>query len=242
MANETVHHHVQFIDVTYKVHRRILVSHLNFRIGKGETLVLLGRSGSGKTTTMKLINHLLMPTHGEVLVEEKSTTDTFAIIVRGEDAQKLNLQKISQLTDYDAEFQPAFSYEFFERPDGYPGFSKKYGLEFAKRPKMMQLGLMYRALAFNQVDLIVANSTDGLIKKLDLFILEDDRQYFPPYEAVPIVRQETLANYPQVKEAIGQLSGVITSQDMQAMNYQVDGEFRKIPEVVQEFLQSKGLI
>jgi glycine betaine/choline ABC-type transport system substrate-binding protein len=107
---------------------------------------------------------------------------------------------------------------------------------------MMQLGLMYRALAFNQVDLIVANSTDGLIKKLDLFILEDDRQYFPPYEAVPIGRQETLANYPQVKEAIGQLSGVITSQDMQAMNYQVDGEFRKIPEVVQEFLQSKGLI
>ncbi|NER35261.1 MAG: ABC transporter substrate-binding protein [Oscillatoria sp. SIO1A7] len=168
--------------------------------------------------------------------------NTYAILVRAEDARKYNLKKVSQLAELDSQFQPGFGYEFIERLDGFPGLVEKYNLDFTKRPKTMAEGLMYRALAFNQVDVVAGNSTDGRIKKLDLFMLEDDLKYFPPYEAVPIFRKDTLAKYPELREAIAQLAGKISATEMQEMNYQVDGEFRKLEEVVTEFLESKGLI
>lgn len=168
--------------------------------------------------------------------------NTYAILVRGEDARKYNIKKISQLAELDSQFQAGFGYEFIERLDGFPGLVEKYGLNFAKRPKTMAEGLMYRALAFNQVDVVAGNSTDGRIEKLDLFMLEDDLNYFPPYEPVPIVRQDTLAKHPELREAIAQLAGTITAAEMQEMNYQVDGEFRKVEDVAREFLESKGLI
>lgn len=165
--------------------------------------------------------------------------NTFAIVIRGEDAQRLNIQTLSQAAQYTPQWQAGFGYEFSERPDGLPGLAKTYKLQFAKPPQIMDLGLIYRALLQKQIDLTAGNSTDGQIARLGFVILKDDKRYFPPYEAVPIVRQSTLAQYPQLEPAIAKLKGLITAAEMQQMNYQVEGELRDVKDVVREFLARK---
>jgi glycine betaine/choline ABC-type transport system substrate-binding protein len=168
--------------------------------------------------------------------------DTFAIEIRGEDARQLNLKTISQTAAYTPKWRPGFGYEFMERPDGYQGLVSTYGLRFEEQPRIMDLGLLTRALKDKQVDLIAGNTTDGLIPALDLFVLDDDRRYFPPYEAVPVIRRETLQQHPEVGEALAQLANKISDQDMQQLNYAVDGQHRDIKEVVHQFLERKGLL
>ncbi len=167
--------------------------------------------------------------------------NTFAMIVRGEDARKLKLQTISQAAQYTPQWQAGFGYEFLNREDGFPGLAKTYGLRFTKLPRVMDLGLIYRALVDRQVDLVAGNSTDAQIARLDLAVLQDDKHYFPPYQAAPIVRQATLKKYPQLRQAIAQLGGLINEEEMRRLNYQVESELRDIKEVVREFLQSKEL-
>lgn len=179
---------------------------------------------------------------GLEVTEPLGFENTFAMVVRGSDARRLNIQTLSQAAQYTPQWQAGFGYEFIEREDGFPGLSKTYGFKFVKRPQIMDLGLMYRALVDKKVDLVAGNSTDGQIARLGLVILKDDKQYFPPYEAVPVVRQETLKKYPQLRKAFQQLGGAISAKEMQRMNYQVEGEFRKVEDVVREFLQSKGLL
>jgi len=167
--------------------------------------------------------------------------DTFAIVIRGEDARRLQLQTISQAAAYSPQWRPGFGYEFMERPDGYKGLVATYGLRFAASPRIMDLGLLTRALKEKQIDLIAGNTTDGLIPALDMFVLRDDRNYFPPYEAVAVMRQETISWHPEVAQALDDLAGKISDQDMQRLNYAVDGNHRDIKEVVREFLHTKGL-
>ena len=123
--------------------------------------------------------------------------DTFAMEIRGEDARRLNLDSFSS-SSFAPKWRAGFGYEFMERPDGYPGLAATYGLHFAEQPRIMDLGLLARALKDHQIDLAAGNATDGLIPALDLFVLEDDRHYFPPYEAVPVIRQQTLQQHPEV--------------------------------------------
>jgi len=167
--------------------------------------------------------------------------NTFAIEIRGEDARRLGLRTISQAAPYAPQWRAGFGYEFMERADGYKGLAATYGLRFAESPRIMDLGLIARALKNKQVDLIAGNMTDGLIPTLDLFVLEDDRHYFPPYEAVPIVRQDVLARHPEVGQALATLAGKISDDDMRRLNYAVDGEHRDVKEVVREFRRGKGL-
>jgi len=167
--------------------------------------------------------------------------DTFAIVIRGEDARRLELATLSEAAAYTPEWRPGFGYEFMERPDGYKGLVAAYGLKFAAAPRIMDLGLLTRALKEKQVDLIAGNTTDGLIPALDLAVLQDDRNYFPPYQAVAIMRQQTLARHPEVEQALDDLAGKISDQDMQRLNYSVDGNHRDLKEVVREFLHTKGL-
>lgn len=167
--------------------------------------------------------------------------NTFAIVIRGEDAGRLHLRTISDAARYAQEWRPGFGYEFMERPDGYRGLARTYGLRFAAPPRLMDLGLLYKALLEKQVDLVAGNSTDGLIAARDLAVLEDDRHYFPPYQAIPIVRRDTLARHPQVRAALNELAGKISDEEMRRMNYAVDGEHRDVREVVREFLRAKGL-
>lgn len=167
--------------------------------------------------------------------------NTFAIVIRGEDARQLHLSTLSEAAPYARNWRAGFGYEFMERPDGFPGLARVYGLQFAAPPRILDLGLLYRALLDKQVDLVAGNSTDGLIAARNLVILADDKHYFPPYEAVPIVREDTIARHPEVRAAIAELAGKISDTQMQKMNYAVAGEGRDSADVAREFLRANGL-
>jgi osmoprotectant transport system permease protein len=166
--------------------------------------------------------------------------NTFAMIIRGEDAKKWQIKSLSEIGKYTPQIKAGFGYEFLERADGYPGLSKTYNLKFANI-KQMELGLMYQALKEKQVDFIAANSTDGLIPVLNLVILEDDKKYFPPYQAIPIFNQEILRKYPELTDTINQLGGKISTTAIQKMNYQVDNQSQPVEKVVSEWLISQQL-
>ncbi len=129
-----------------------------------------------------------------------------------------------------------------ERSDGYRGLAAAYGLHFAEQPRVMDLGLLTRALKDHQIDFAVGNTTDGLIQALGLFVLKDDRHYFPPYEAVPVIREQTLQQHPEIAQVLAELMGKISNEEMQRLNYAVDGQHRDATEVVRECLRSKGLL
>jgi osmoprotectant transport system substrate-binding protein len=167
--------------------------------------------------------------------------NTFAIVIRGEDARRLNLKSMSDAASHAPQWRAGFGYEFMERPDGYEGLARIYGLRFAEPPRILDLGLLYRALLENQVDLVAGNSTDGLLSARDLVILADDKHYFPPYEAVPIIRSETETRHPEVRAAIAELGGKISDEEMRKMNFAVDGQHRDAADVAREFLHAKGL-
>ena len=165
--------------------------------------------------------------------------NTFAIVIRGEDARRLHLKTISDAARYTPQWRAGFGYEFMERPDGYQGLARVYGLRFAESPRILDLGLLYRALLDHQVDLVAGNSTDGLLSARDLTVLHDDKHYFPPYEAVPVIREDTLKRHPEIRTALEALAGTISDGDMRRMNYEVVGEHRDAAEVAREFLRSK---
>jgi glycine betaine/choline ABC-type transport system substrate-binding protein len=164
--------------------------------------------------------------------------NTFAILIRGAAARDLGIETISEAVPFTSGWRAGFGYEFMEREDGYPGLAATYGLEFAETPRTMDLGLTYRALADGQVDLIAGNSTDGLIQALDLFQLRDDRKYFPPYEAAPVIRDALLQEHPELSAVLVELAGRISDDEMRRLNYLVDVEHRDLAVVVREWLEA----
>jgi glycine betaine/choline ABC-type transport system substrate-binding protein len=168
--------------------------------------------------------------------------DTFAMEIRGEDARRLNVKTLSQAAPFTPRWRAGFGYEFMERPDGYRGLVATYGLHFAEQPRIMDLGLLARALKERQIDFAAGNTTDGLIPALDLVALEDDRHYFPPYEAVAVIRQQTLQLQPELASLLADLGGKISDEEMRKMNYAVDAQHRDTQDVVREFLKSKRLV
>jgi osmoprotectant transport system substrate-binding protein len=191
--------------------------------------------------------------------------DTFAMVVRGVDAQRLGLRTISDAVRVSEPMSPGDSvepmsqsrdmghpsprivwrlgvgYEFEERPDGLRGLEAAYGLKFAEAPRTMDLGLLYRALASGQVDMVAGNSTDGPIRALGFVALEDDRHYFPPYEAVPLVREDSLRRHPGIQVAMDRLAGRVSAEEVRGMNDAVDGQHKDVEDVVREFRRGKGL-
>src|SRR6185369_320291 len=166
--------------------------------------------------------------------------NTFAILVRGNDARKLRLTTISDSVPHAPQWRAGLGQDFMSRADGYPGFSKAYGLKFAE-VREMDLSLTYIALASNKVDLIAGNSTEGRIAKLDLLQLQDDRHYFPPYEAVYIVRRDSLSRSQILREVINLLGNRITTDEMRQLNYEVDGDKKDIKDVVRQWIIRKKL-
>ena len=164
--------------------------------------------------------------------------NTFAILIRGADARQLNLKTISDAAPHASKWRAGFGQDFMSRDDGYPGFSKTYLLKFAE-VREMDLSLTYIALSSRQVDLIAANSTEGRIATLDLFQLADDRHYFPPYEAVYLVRQDTLQRVPALREVLAKLANAISTEEMRRLNYEIDGNRRDPKEVVKEWIGGK---
>ena len=163
------------------------------------------------------------------------------MLVRGEDARRFNLKTISDAARYAAKWQAGFGHDFVVRPDGYPGFSKTYGIRFAGVNEM-SLDLTYQALASRQVDMIAGNSTDGRIAALDLVQLNDDRHYFPPYEGVFLIRKDSLSRITALGEIVQKLGGAISTDEMRKLNYEVDGAKRDKKNVVREWLARKGFV
>jgi osmoprotectant transport system substrate-binding protein len=162
--------------------------------------------------------------------------NSFAMVMRGDDARRLGLTKLSQLEPVAPQLRLGVGYEFLERQDGYAGLVKTYDLKFSESPRVMDLGLLYRALENRSVDIVAGSNTDGLIAALGLVVLEDDRHYFPPYDAVLIARPEVFQRCAAARAALEGLSGRITADDMRRMNYEVDGQKKDAREVAREFL------
>jgi osmoprotectant transport system permease protein len=174
---------------------------------------------------------------GRTLLPPLGFNNTFAILVRGKDAKERGLRTVEDLARVASQWRAGFGYEFLERPDGFPGLARTYGLAFREPPSVMDLNLSYRALASGQVDVIAGDATAGLIKGLDLYHLEDNRHYFPPYDAAPVARADTLLRYPAVRRALEKLAGRITADDMRAMNYAADVERQDPAAVARAFLE-----
>lgn len=167
--------------------------------------------------------------------------NTFAMVMRADDAQRMHVAKLSQLHTVASQLRLGVGYEFEERPDGLRGMEQQYHLQFAGTPRVMDLGLLYRAMANRQVDIVSGNSTDGAIPTMHLVVLADDEHYFPPYEALPLVREDTLRAHPLVGRALDRLAGKCTEADMQAMNHEVEGNHRDPADVIRDFRKRSGL-
>jgi osmoprotectant transport system permease protein len=176
---------------------------------------------------------------GRTVLAPLGFNNTFAILVRGRDARSEHLRTIDDAAAIAPRWRAGFGYEFLERPDGFPGLAKAYGLHFVDPPHVMDLTLSYRALAAGHVDLIAGDATAGLIKGLDLVQLEDNRRYFPPYDAAIVARSATLLRYPEVRAALERLGGRVSAADMRAMNYAADVEHRDVPVIVRDFLNRR---
>ena len=210
--------------------------------GTALTAILKQKVGGDRTEVYQRVKGEYEARLGLTLGPPFGFNDTFAMEIRGDDARRLNLKTLSQAAAFAPQWRAGFGYEFMERPDGYAGLAAAYGLRFAAPPRVMDLGLLAPALKNHQIDIAAGNATDGLILALDLFVLEDDRHYFPPYEAVSVIRQQTLQQHPEVAQALADLGGKISDQEMQQLNYALDGQHRDVKDVVHEFLRSKGLI
>ena len=201
------------------------------------------RSGIGNATLSARVFEIVREryaTSGRTLLPGLGFNNTFAILVRTADRDARNLRTISDLARVAPEWRAGFGYEFLERPDGFPGLARTYNLRFKDAPRVMDLNLIYRAVASNEIDVTAGDATSGLIRALNLTILQDDREYFPPYDAAPVFRTATLLRYPEADRAIRALAGRITADDMQRLNHEVDG-LRKDPrDVVAEFLANEG--
>jgi len=210
--------------------------------GTALTAILKQQVGGDKQQVYERVKREYENHFGLMLGPPFGFNDSFALEIRGEDARRLGLKTLSQAAAYAPQWRAGFGYEFMERPDGYAGLAAAYDLHFASPPRVMDLGLLAPALKARQIDIAAGNTTDGLVPALDLFVLEDDRHYFPPYEAVAVIRQQALQQHPQVAQAVADLAGKISDQEMQKLNYALDGQHRDVKDVAQEFLRSKGLL
>ena len=229
---------------TYICHQAILAGRIDIYpeyTGTALTAVLKQRPTGDRNDVYQRVKSEYERRFGLTLGPAFGFNNTFAMQIRGEDARRLNVKTLSEAAQFAPHWRAGFGYEFMERPDGYSGLALTYGLHFAEPPRIMDLGLLTRALKDRQIDFAAGNATDGLIPALDLFILADDKHYFPPYEAVPVIRQQTLGEHPEIKAALDQLANQISDSEMQKLNYAVDGEHRDPQDVAREFLKSKKL-
>jgi osmoprotectant transport system substrate-binding protein len=209
--------------------------------GTALTAVLNESPGRGPVDVYNRVKQGYAQRFNLEVTEPLGFENTFAMVVRGEDAQRLHLRNTSDLVPYAPKMRAGFGYEFLERPDGFRGWSQLYGLHFAAAPSVMDLGLIYRALVDKKVDIVAGNSTDGLIDALHLVPLVDDKHYFPPYDAVPIVRRDALTKFPQLRAALADLANKISAEEMRHLNSEVDATQRDPAAVVRVFRASKSL-
>jgi osmoprotectant transport system substrate-binding protein len=228
-----------YLGGTFVCHRAIIAGQLDIYVeytGTAYSAILKLPASSDAAHVRQVVDSAYRARWRLVWTKPFGFDNTFAMLIRRHDAERLGISTLSQAVPYARAWRPAFGYEFVERDDGYRGLLKTYGLKFATSPATMDLGLTYRVLADDKADIIAGNSTDGQIAALHLFQLQDDRHYFPPYEAAPVVRQDVFIRYPKARAALGDLGGTITDDQMRALNYQVDVAHRTVADVARAFL------
>lgn len=229
---------------SYICHQALVAGRIDAYVeytGTALTAILKQPVSRNPEQVLDTVRRLYATRYGIATSDPLGFENTFAMVIRGEDARRLHLTTLSQAARYTPQWRLGVGYEFEQRPDGLPGLTRAYNLHFAGPPRTMDLGLLYRALNEHQVDMIAANSTDGPIRAFGLVALQDDRQYFPPYQAVPLVRGEALRRWPQIRTALQALAGKVSANDMRGMNEAVDGQHRDPVEVVREFRLRHGL-
>jgi len=162
--------------------------------------------------------------------------NTFAMVTLRADADNRHVRTLSDAGAYRPGWKLGAGYEFVQRADGLDGMKKAYGLQFTEPPRTMDLGLLYAALEQHQVDLAAANSTDGQLSNEQFLALEDDKHYFPPYQAAFVVRESSFAKFPGLEAALKELSGSLTTEAMRDLNHQLEGLHRPGPKVAAEWL------
>lgn len=219
---------------TFVCHRALVSGDLDVYVeytGTALTAILDRPPGHDPDSVFRAVRTAYERRWGLTWTEPLGFDNSFVILVRRSTADSLGLHAISDLVRYDDRLVPGFGYEFVQREDGLPGLRRTYGLHFTHTPKAMELGLVYRALADGQIDVTAGNATDGQIDELDLVRLDDDRSFFPPYRAAPVVRQAALKRHPALREALRRLAGRISTAEMRSLNRRVDvdGEgYRKV--------------
>lgn len=227
---------------SYICHQALLAGRIDLYVeytGTALTAILKQPPSSSATSVFNQVKDKYAREFGLDVMPSLGFDNSFAIVMRGADARRLEAAKLSQLARFAPQLRLGVGYEFLERPDGYQGMVRTYGLKFADQPRVMDLGLLYRALESKEVDVVVGSNTDGLIAALDLVVLQDDAHYFPPYEAVPIVRRRSLELYPELGKMLAHLAGRISAQDMRQLNYAVDGQKQDAADAVEEFLANR---
>ncbi|HYL63179.1 MAG TPA: glycine betaine ABC transporter substrate-binding protein, partial [Candidatus Methylomirabilis sp.] len=228
---------------TLLVHKALLAGDLDLYVeytGTALTAVLNESPGSDNAATIyNRVKQQYAQRFALEVTEPLGFENTFAMVIRRDDAERLHLRTTSDIAPLAPKWRVGVGYEFLERPDGFHGWRDRYHLHFAAVPNVMDLGLLYRALLAHQVDVVAGNSTDGALDTLPLLALEDDRHYFPPYDAVPVVRQSTLAKFPQLRAALADLAGKISAADVRHLNAQVDSAQRDVAAVVRDFRNAR---
>ncbi|MGH9773935.1 MAG: glycine betaine ABC transporter substrate-binding protein [Candidatus Acidiferrales bacterium] len=231
-----------YLSGTYICHQALLAGRIDVYVeytGTALTAILKEPVQSDSQAVLGMVRREYESRFKLDVLEPLGFNNAFAMVIRGEDARRLGVQTLSDAARYAPGWRPGAGYEFMERPDGYAGLVRTYGLNFAAQPRIMDLGLLYRALLDRQVDIVAGSATDGMLAARDLLMLQDDRHYFPPYQAVPVVRDETLRAHPEVRAALLALAGQISEADMRRMNFAVEGDHRDTAEVVREFLRAQ---
>jgi len=229
---------------SYICHQALLAGRIDMYVeytGTALSAILKEKPLSDHAQVYELVKREYTRRFGLEVMPPLGFDNSFAMVIRGDDARRMGITRLSQLARFAPKMRLGVGFEFLERPDGYQGLAARYGLKFAESPRVMDLGLLYRALESHQVDIVAGSNTDGLIAALGLVVLEDDLHYFPPYDAVPIVRPDCLYRSPGIAGALQRLGGRISADDMRHMNYAVDGEKRDAAAVAKGFLQDKNL-
>lgn len=224
---------------TFVCHRGLTTGEIDVYVeytGTGLTAILEREPAQDPDSVYRIVDRAYRERWGLDWTAPLGFENTFVILVRGETADSLGLETVSDAAAHADEWTPGFGYEFTEREDGLPGLKEAYGLEFGGQPRAMELGLTYRALAEGRIDLTAGNSTDGQIDALDLAALRDDRRYFPPYDAAPVVRRELVERHPELGRSLERLGGRITTSEMRRMNRAVALEGRGYREVAREWV------
>jgi glycine betaine/choline ABC-type transport system substrate-binding protein len=210
--------------------------------GTGLTAILKREVVNDKNRVFDIVKDEFKKQFDLVWLKPLGLNNTYTITMRTTHSEELSIERISDLVKHQDVLRSGFTSEFLERPDGFEGLRKKYGIRFKIRPKELDPGLMYKAIQEKQIDVICGFATDGRIPAYNLKILQDDNNFFPPYYAAPVIRQKTIDAFPELKTVINKLSGLITDLEMSEMNFSVDQEGKKVQSVARNFLKTIKLL